>query len=384
MNRYIHNLPDWPKFHWNRERLSDRVAAVRHEQGRLLGRMENLGFKLRQEAVLQTLTEDVLKSSEIEGEKLNAEQVRSSIARRLGMDIGGLKAVDRNVEGVVEMMLDATRHYELTLTTERLFGWHASLFPTGRSGMRRISAGAWRDDSSGPMQVVSGPIGRERVHYEAPSAAKLDSDMLTFCDWFNGKNETEWVVKAGLAHLWFVTIHPFDDGNGRIARTIADLALARSEKSSQRFYSMSAQIQQERAAYYDILEQTQKATMDVTPWMEWFMGCLARAIEGAQDTLGAVLSKARFWESLMDFTLNKRQRLVLNRLLDGFDGKLTTSKWAKLAKCSQDTALRDILPLVERGILIRNPEGGRSTSYELAMSLKRSQDEKDRTGGVTR
>jgi Fic family protein len=376
MSQYIHNREDWPKFHWNREKLAELLAAVRHEQGRLLGRMETLGFKLRQEAVLQTLTEDVLKSSEIEGEKLNKDQVRSSIARRLGMDIGGLKGVDRNVEGVVEMMLDATRHYELPVTSERLFGWHASLFPTGRSGMRRISAGAWRDDSSGPMQVVSGPMGREHVHFEAPAARKLELEMQTFLDWFNGNTQTDWVENAGLAHLWFVTIHPFDDGNGRMARAIADLALARSEKSSQRFYSMSAQIQQERGAYYDILEQTQKGTMDVTPWMEWFLGCLGRAIEGAQSTLGTVLSKARFWESLADFTLNERQRLVLNRLLDGFEGNLTTLKWAKLAKCSQDTALRDILPLVERGILVRNPEGGRSTSYAFAMAPKPSAEEK--------
>jgi Fic family protein len=338
--------------------------------------METLGFNLRQEAVLQTLTEDVLKSSEIEGEKLNKDQVRSSIARRLGMDIGGLKAIDRNIEGVVEMMLDATRHYDLPLTSERLFGWHAAMFPTGRSGMRRISVGTWRDYSSGPMQVVSGPMGREHVHFEAPAAGKLESEMQTFLDWFNGNTQTDWVENAGLAHLWLVTIHPFDDGNGRIARASADLALARSEKSSQRFYSMSAQIQQERAAYYDILEQTQKGTMDVTPWMEWFLGCLGRAIEGAQHTLGTVLSKARFWESLADFTLNERQRLVLNRLLDGFEGNLTSSKWAKLAKCSQDTALRDILPLVERGILVRNPEGGRSTSYALAMAPKLSAEEK--------
>jgi Fic family protein len=368
MNRYIYNREDWPKIHWNREKLAELLASVRHEQGRLLGRMETPGFKLRQEAVLQTLTEDVLKSSEIEGEKLNKDQVRSSIARRLGMDIGGLKAVDRNVEGVVEMMLDATRRYDQPLTSERLFGWHAALFPTGRSGMRRITVGAWRDDSSGPMQVVSGPMGREHVYFEAPAAGKLESEMQKFLDWFNGNTQTDWVENAGLAHLWFVTIHPFDDGNGRIARAIADLALARSEKSSQRFYSMSAQIQQERGAYYDILEQTQKGTMDVTPWMEWFLGCLGRAIEGAQATLGTVLSKARFWESLAEFTLNERQRLVLNKLLDGFEGKLTTSKWAMLAKCSQDTALRDILPLVERGILVRNSAGGRSTSYALAMA----------------
>jgi Fic family protein len=328
--------------------------------------MEVLGFKARQEAVLKTLTEDVLKSSEIEGDRLDPDQVRSSIARRLGMDIGGLKPADRNVEGVVEMMLDATRRYDEPLSADRLFAWHASLFPTGRSGMNRIRVGEWRDDSSGPMQVISGPMGKERVHFEAPLAAQLDSEMNRFLDWFNGSSENDWVVKAGLAHLWFVTIHPFDDGNGRIARAIADNALARSERSSQRFYSMSAQIRQESAAYYEILERTQKGTLDVTPWMNWFLGCLGRAIEGAQTTLGTVLSKARFWEAVGDFPINERQRRVLNRLLDGFEGKLTTKKWAKLAKSSHDTALRDIASLVERGILVRNPEGGRSTSYALA------------------
>ncbi len=346
--------------------MGERLAGVRYEQGRLLGRMEGLGFNLRQEAVLETLTEDVLKTSEIEGERLDAEQVRSSIARRLGMDIGGLKSVDRNVEGVVEMMLNATRNYDEPFTAERLFAWHASLFPTGRSGMRRITVGSWRDDGGGPMQVVSGPIGRERVHFEAPEAARIGQQMQLFVDWFNNQAETDWVVKAGLAHIWFVTLHPFDDGNGRIARAIADLALARSEHSSQRFYSMSSQIQQERDAYYEVLERTQKATTDITIWMDWFFGCLGRAIEGAQATLGTVLSKARFWETIADFPLNNRQRLVLNLLLDDFEGKLTTSKWAKLAKCSQDTALRDILPLVERGVLIRNPAGGRSASYALA------------------
>jgi Fic family protein len=366
MSSYIYNQPDWPKLHWNRELLGERLAGVRYEQGRLLGRMEGLGFNLRQEAVLETLTEDVLKTSEIEGERLDAEQVRSSIARRLGMDIGGLKPVDRNVEGVVEMMLNATRNYDEPFSVERLFAWHASLFPTGRSSMRRITVGSWRDDRSGPMQVVSGPIGRERVHFEAPEAARIGQQMQLFVDWFNNQAETDWVVKAGLAHIWFVTLHPFDDGNGRIARAIADLALARSERSSQRFYSMSSQIQQERDAYYEVLERTQKATTDITIWMDWFFGCLGRAIEGAQATLGTVLSKARFWETMADFPLNNRQRLVLNLLLDDFEGKLTTSKWAKLAKCSQDTALRDILPLVERAVLIRNPGGGRSASYALA------------------
>jgi len=370
---FIYERKDWPRFHWNRERLAEPLAAVRHPQGRLIGHMEALGFNLRQEAVLQTLTEDVLKSSEIEGEKLDPAQVRSSIARRLGMDIGALKPADRNVEGVVEMMLDATRHYDQSLTDERLFAWHASLFPTGRSGMTKIKAGAWRDDSTGPMEVVSGPIGKEKVHFQAPEAKRLDADMRTFLDWFNANAGIDQVLKAGQAHLWFVTIHPFDDGNGRIARAIADMALARSENSPQRFYSMSAQIRQDRAAYYTILEQTQKGTLDITPWMEWFLGCLGRAIEGAQTTLGTVLAKARFWERIADFPINERQRVVLNRLLNGFEGKLTTTKYAALAKCSQDTALRDILPLVERGILVRNPEGGRSTSYALNTSLS-SQD----------
>ena len=363
---YIHELKDWPRFRWNTERIAEPLASVRHQQGRLIGHMEALGFNLQQEAVLQTLTTDVLKSSEIEGEKLDAEQVRSSIARRLGMDVGGLKPADRNVEGVVEMMLDATRHFDQPLTDERLFAWHASLFPTGRSGMTKIRAGAWRDESAGPMQVVSGPVGREHINFEAPKAVRVGSEMRTFLDWFEQDSGVDPVLKAGLAHLWFVTIHPFEDGNGRTARAIADMALARSENSPQRFYSMSAQIRQERNAYYDILEETQKGTMDITPWMEWFLGCLGRAIDGAQTTLSAVLAKARFWDRIRDVPLNDRQRLVLNRLLDGFEGKLTTSKYAKLAKCSQDTALRDILPLVERGILVRSPEGGRSTSYAVA------------------
>jgi Fic family protein len=365
---YIHELSEWPKFHWAQERLVKPLASVRHHQGRLLGHMEALGFPLQQEAVLETLTEDVVKSSEIEGEKLDAGQVRSSIARRLGMDLGGLTAADRHVEGVVEMMLDATRQYDQPVTEERVCAWHASLFPTGRGGMRRIRVGAWRDNSSGPMHVVSGPLGRERVHFEAPAADRLDAEMKAFLDWFNEDDdsaEIDAVIKAALAHLWFVTIHPFDDGNGRIARAIADLALARSEESPQRFYSMSAQICQERGAYYDILEHTQKGTLDITPWMEWFLACLSRAIDGAQTTLSAVLQKARFWQTLRDVPLNERQRLVLNRLLDGFEGNLTTSKWAKIAKCSSDTALRDIADLVERGILIRNPAGGRSTSYNL-------------------
>ncbi len=363
---YLHGQPDWPKFRWDYEKVAKRLASVRHQQGRLIGQMEALGFPLRQEAVLQTLTEDVVKSSEIEGEVLDAEQVRSSVARRLGMDVSGLGVAGHDVEGVVEMMLDATRHYDQPLTALRLFAWHASLFPTSRSGLRKIRVGAWRE---GPMQVVSGPIGRERVHFEALAGPELDREMGAFLDWINDAGhdaEIDLVMKAGLAHLWFVTIHPFDDGNGRIARAIADLVLARSEGSPERYYSMSAQIRRERTAYYDILEQTQKGTLDVTPWLEWFLACLGRAIDGAQTTLALVLAKARFWQAVPNTDFNARQRLVINRLLDGFEASLTTSKWAKIAKCSSDTALRDLLNLVERGILARSPEGGRSTSYTLA------------------
>jgi Fic family protein len=363
---YIYELTDWPWFHWDAEKLAVPLASVRYQQGRLIGQMEDLGFNLQQEAVLQTLTSDVLKSSEIEGEKLDAAQVRSSIARRLGMDIGALRPADRHVEGVVEMMLDATRHYDKPLTDQRLFAWHAALFPTGRSGMTKIRTGAWRDDSTGPMQVISGPIGKERVHYEAPKADRVDTEMQAFLKWFETGEVMDLVLKTGLAHLWLVTIHPFDDGNGRIARAIADMALARSENSPQRFYSLSAQIRQKRDEYYDILERTQKGTMDITLWVDWFLGCLGRAIEGAQTTLSSVLAKSRFWDRIKDIQLNERQRLVINRLLDGFEGKLTSSKYAALAKCSQDTAHRDILALVNHGVLVRNPEGGRSTSYSLA------------------
>jgi Fic family protein len=363
---YIYEFKEWPHFIWDAQQLAEPLAAIRHRQGRLIGNMEALGFKFRQEAVLQTLTADVLNTSEIEGERLDAEQVRSSIARRLGMDLGALKPADRNVEGVVEMMLDATGQYDQPLTADRLFGWQAALFPTGRSGMTKINTGAWRDDSNGPMQVVSGPVGRERVHFQVPAAGKLDGEMNAFLDWFNTEVSNDPVLKAGIAHLWFVTIHPFDDGNGRIARAIADMLLARSEDSPQRFYSMSAQIREERKEYYEILESTQRGTLDITPWMSWFLDCLGGAIDGAQTTLAAVLAKARFWEGMAGTAINERQRMILNRLLDGFDGKLTTSKYAKLTRSSNDTALRDILFLLERGILVRNPEGGRSTSYGLA------------------
>ena len=363
---YIHERSGWPALDWDSGRISQQLAEVRHRQGRLIGRMEALGFQLRTEAVLDTLTEDVLKSSEIEGEKLDRDQVRSSIARRLGIEIGGLTTADRNVEGVVEMMLDATQHYDEPLTAQRLFDWHAALFPTGRSGMSRINVGAWRDDKKGPMQVVSGPVGKERVHYEAPVAARLRGEMKKFLVWFEKENSTDLVLKAGLAHLWFVTIHPFDDGNGRIARAIADMVLARSERSPQRFYSMSAQIQKERKSYYEILEATQKGDVDVTRWLEWFLVCLGRAFDRAETILAAVLSKARFWDRFAATEFNERQRSMINRLLNGFEGKLTSSKWAKLEKCSQDTALRDIEDLIKKGALTKDSAGGRSTSYSLA------------------
>ena len=321
------------------------------------------GASVRQ--VLETLTEDVIQSSEIEGEHLDREQVRSSIARRLGMDVAGLVASDRNVEGVVEMMLDATQRYAEPLSTERLFGWHAALFPTGRSGMTRIAVGQWRDDAGGPMQVVSGPIGRERVHYEAPTADRLDGEMARFLAWFEGESATDPVLKAAIAHLWFVTIHPFDDGNGRIARAIADMALARSEGSAQRFYSMSAQIRTERRDYYAILETTQKGDLDITLWLTWFLDCLDRAFDGTERILASVFRKASFWEAHAATPMNDRQRAMVNRLLTGFEGRLTTSKWAKIAKCSQDTALRDIDELVRHSVLAKGDEGGRSTNYVL-------------------
>lgn len=370
--KHLHQRPGWPELRWDHEALSAPLAATRHRQGRLIGRLEGLGFSLRAEATLETLTQDVIKSSEIEGSLLDREQVRSSIARRLGIDIGALTPADRDVEGVVEMMLDATQKYGRPLTARRLFAWQAALFPTGRSGMTPIKVGAWRDDSRGPMRVVSGPVGRERVHFEAPAARRLAAEMRAFLAWFNRNADLDPVLKAGLAHLRFVTLHPFDDGNGRIARAIADMALARADESAQRFYSMSAQIRLERQAYYDILEKTQKGTLDVTPWLAWFIACLHRAVDGADRTLASVLGKMRFWERHRDTALNDRQRAILNRLLNGFEGKLTSSKWAKLAKCSQDTAHRDIQDLIERGILVKEAAGGRSTSYALALVTRRS------------
>ncbi|WP_442589898.1 Fic family protein [Pedobacter sp. AW31-3R] len=367
---YIHQLPQWPKFIWDENTLLTLLGKVRHLQGRLLGKMEGIGFDLRNEASLQTLTDDVLKSSEIEGEILNPDQVRSSIARRLGMDVAGLIPSDRNVDGVVEMILDATQRYGNELSEDRLFGWHSALFPTGRSGMYKIVVGNWRNnDKNDPMQVVSGAMGKEKVHYQAPDSDRLSAEMTTFLEWFNAFNDIDPVLKAGIAHLWFVTIHPFDDGNGRIARAITDMQLARADASTKRFYSMSAQIRLERSKYYEILESTQKETIDITAWLYWFLDCFGRALSATDQTLAKVLFKARFWEYLNKATLNDRQKLMLNKLLDDFEGKLNSSKWAKIAKCSQDTAGRDIQALLDQHILIKEEAGGRSTSYILNQQL---------------
>ena len=367
MVTYIWQHPAWPHWRYDLTRLATPLAQVRHAQGRLLGRAESLGFKLRDEAWLETLTQDVVKTSEIENEFMDRDQVRSSIARRLGLDIGAMAPMDRHVEGVVELMLDATRHYASPLTAARLCSWQGTLFPTGRSGLVAIRVADWRDDATGPMQVVSGPIGREKVHYTAPPAERLASEVDRFLSWFEHPGDLDPVLQAGLAHLWLVTLHPFDDGNGRIARAVTDLALARSEGTPQRFYSLSAQIQQDRKDYYAILERTQQGDLEVTEWLLWFLACLGRALARAENSLATVLGKARFWERYASTPMNARQIKVLNRLLDGFEGKLTTSKWAKLARCSQDTAYRDILALIESGALRKAEGAGRGTHYLLAM-----------------
>lgn len=370
MNRYIHQLKNWPQFDWDQKKLVMLLASVHHNQGRLVGRMEALGFDLRAEATLRTLTLDVIKNSEIENQILDSDQVRSSIARRLGMNIAGLVRSDRNVEGVVEMMLDATQQFDAPLTKERLLNWHAALFPTGRSGMRFITVGDWRDDKQGPMQVVSGPLGRERVHFEAPDANRIEKEMKKFLMWFNKEKIIDPVLKAGIAHLWFVTLHPFEDGNGRMARAIADMQLARADGSAQRFYSMSAQIRLERNMYYNMLEKTQKGSLDITAWLEWFLSCIEHALTATEMTLADVLRKSNFWEKHASSQFNDRQRVMLNKLLDGFVGKMTSSKWAKITKCSQDTALRDIQDLVLRGILVKEVAGGRNTAYQLQDEAK--------------
>ena len=364
-NLYIWQHGDWPAWRHDALALAPLLTDTHRAQGHLLGRMHGLGLGLREQATLQVLTEDVLKTSAIEGEFLSPDAVRSSIARRLGIDIGALAPTDRNVEGIVDVVLDATSDYDKPLTTKRLFGWHAALFPTGYSGLAQINTGAWRDDADGPMQVVSGPVTRRKVHYEAPPALKVAGAMAAFLKWLEAPPDTDPLIKAGLAHLWLVTVHPFDDGNGRIARAVGDMALARAEQSAQRFYSLSAQIGRERKDYYDMLEQTQKGTLDVTAWLAWFLACLLRAMQGADATLSSVLGKAHFWQHWAGTPLNERQIKLLNRLLDGFDGKLTSSKWAAIARCSPDTALRDITELMNRGILKKSDAGGRSTSYDI-------------------
>lgn len=366
---YIWQIGDWPNWRYDLAPLAGPLADVSRAQGLLLGRLADVGMALRDQASLAALTEDVVKTSEIEGEQLNVASVRSSIARRLGVDIGALAPVDRHVEGVVEMVLDATTNCHAPVSKERLFGWHAALFPTGYSSLSKITIGTWRDDAGGPMQVVSGPLGRQRVHFEAPPAERLEAETVRFLAWLNGPPREPGLIRAGLGHLWLVTLHPFDDGNGRIARAIGDLLLARADGSAQRFYSLSAQIQRERKAYYDILERTQKGTMDVTEWLHWFLTTLGQAIAQAQYTLDAVLLKARFWQRFAGTPLNERQVKLINRLLDGFEGKLTSGKWAAIAKCSSDTALRDINELVAHGVLIKSASGGRSTSYELCKTL---------------
>ncbi len=365
MSYYIHQRDNWPDFTWKNDEIVIPLSEVRNMQGRLIGRMESLGFDLKDEALLETLTLDVLKSSEIEGELLNPAQVRTSIAQKLGMDFAGFVMSDRNIDGMVDMMIDATKNCFKPLTTERLFDWHAALFPTGRSSMFKIIVADWRKDITGTMQVVSGAAGREKVHYQAPDANLIDSEMKRFLEWFNSDNKVDLVVKAAIAHLWFLSIHPFQDGNGRITRALTDMLLARSDKSTQRFYSMSAQIQVERNQYYNILEKTQKGDLEITEWIKWFLNCLINALKSTDITLLRILFKADFWNKNSKTVINERQNKVLNRLLDGFDGKLTSMKWAKIAKCSKDTAIRDINDLINKGVLQKETAGGRSTSYSL-------------------
>lgn len=365
MKAFIHLQDNWPDFNWKAEDIVNLLGEARNLQGRLMGKMESLGFELRNEALLDTLTLDVLKSSEIEGEILNPAQVRSSIARRLGMEIAGSVDSDRNVDGVVEMMLDATQNSFKTLTADRLFDWHAALFPTGRSGMYKITVADWRKDTTGPMQVVSGALGKEKVHFQAPDSDLVEKEMLRFLDWFNKFDKIDLVLKAAVAHLWFVTIHPFEDGNGRIARALTDMLLAQADKSNQRFYSMSAQIRQERKGYYEILEKTQSGNLDITKWIKWFLQCLVNALKSNEVLLTRVLFKADFWNIHAETMMNERQRNLINKILDGFDGKLTSSKWVKIAKCSKDMAIRDINDLIHKDILQKEAAGGRSTNYEL-------------------
>ncbi len=366
-NMYLYNNQNWPIFEWNSEKLLPLLSYVRNRQGKLIGKMGALGFELRNEANLEILTLDIIKSTEIEGEILNKEQVRSSIARRLGLEISGLVSSEQNVDGIVDLMIDATKNFDKELNKERLFSWHAALFPTGQSGMYKIITGNLRDDSTGPMQVVSGALGKEKVHYQAPPASQLENEMRIFLDWFNLEQNTDLVLKAAIAHLWFVTIHPFEDGNGRISRALSDMLLARSDEQSYRFYSMSTQIRKERNAYYDILEKTQKSSLDITNWLEWFLNSLLHAIENSEKLLEKIIYKHAFWVKNSKVNLNDRQRKIINMLMDDFEGVLNTTKWAKIGKCSQDTALRDIQDLIDKEIMVKREQGGRSTNYELKL-----------------
>ena len=380
MKNYIHEQSEWPNFIWDSNKLLTLLTKVRNLQGRVVGRMGALGFELQNQANLEIITQDVLKSTEIEGELLNPEQVRSSVARRLGLEVSGLVHSERSVDGVVEMMVDATENFTKPLSKSRIFAWHNALFPTGLSGMYKVIVGKWRDDSTGPMQVVSGPMGKEKVHYQAPDAKLLESEMDSFFEWINDNQDIDSVFKAAIAHLWFVTIHPFEDGNGRIARAITDMLLAKSDNQSYRFYSMSSQIRIERKQYYDILEQTQKGELDITKWLEWFLSCLLNALESSETILERIIFKHSFWNTNSTKIKNDRQTKILNRLLDGFEGKLTSSKWAKIGKCSQDTAARDIQDLIEKNILYKLPGGGRSTGYDLV----KEKDENTPAGNKTK
>ena len=362
---YLYDNQYWPNFKWNSEKLLPLLSYVRNRQGKLIGKMGALGFELRDEANLEILTQEVLKSTEIEGEFLDPEQVRSSIARRLGLAISGLVPSERNVDGMVDLMIDATKNYEQNLTQERLFSWHAALFPTGQAGIYKIITGNWRNDATGPMRVVSGALGNEKVHFQAPPATQLEHEIQIFLDWFNLEKNTDLVLKSAIAHLWFVTLHPFEDGNGRISRALSDMILARSDEQAYRFYSMSTQIRKERNFYYDLLEKTQKSGLDITDWLEWFLNCLLRAIENSEKHLEQIIHKHSFWLKHASVNTNDRQRKILDLLMADFEGVLNTTKWAKIGKCSQDTALRDIQDLIEKGILVKSKQGGRSTNYEL-------------------
>jgi Fic family protein len=366
MTKYIYQLNQWPDFQWDESQISPKLASVRFKQGRLIGQMENLGFQLQKEATLTAMTEEVIKSSEIEGELLDVAQVRSSIARQMRIEVTGIVPSDRQVDGVVEMMIDATQNFNQELTDDRLFGWHALLFPTGRSGARKIVVGNWRNNvEEDPMQVISGAMGREKIHFKAPDSIYVPAEMEAFIRWFNEELKLDSLLKAAIAHLWFVTIHPFEDGNGRIARSIADMQLTRSDQSPYRFYSMSAQIRLERNSYYAILEETQKGDLDITNWLMWFLACLDRALDGSRALLDKVLSKAKFWERFQSLSMNDRQSQMINMLLDGFEGKLTTTKWAKITKTSADTALRDIQDMISKNVLVKVGESKKGASYEI-------------------